>query len=151
MSLNTQKISILEQKISHDFYQEHIKTRLNNILHPSDQLNCLVSMLELSDQDREYRSKLVNIIQNIAIQEFGSAAKVFLFGSTSRAGSSGTFSGQLTCLSSEVSHLNIFLHHFFLSDQYFFIIFLMRFHFLDLTFKTFKFFTTIFIVFCSQI
>ena len=87
MSLNTQKFSILEQKISHDFYQEHIKTRLNNILHPSDQLNCLVSMLELSDQDREYRSKLVNIIQNIAIQEFGSAAKVFLFGSTSRAGS----------------------------------------------------------------
>ena len=88
MSLSsTQKISILKQKISHDFYQEHIKTQLNDILHPSDQLNYLVSMLELSDQDREYRSKLVNIIQTIAIQEFGSVAKVFLFGSTSRAGS----------------------------------------------------------------
>ena len=86
MSLSsTQKISILKQKISHDFYQEHIKTQLNDILHPSDQLNYLVSMLELSDQDREYRSKLVNIIQTIAIQEFGSVAKVFLFGSTSRA------------------------------------------------------------------
>ena len=54
----------------------------------------------------------------------------------------GTFSRLLTTSSSEVSHRNIFLYHFFLSDQYFFIIFLflMRFHFLDLTFKKFNFY-----------
>ena len=50
----------------------------------------------------------------------------------------GTFSWLRTYSSSEVSHRNIFLCHFFLSDSYFFIVFLMRFHFLDLTFKKFK-------------
>ena len=75
-------MSILKQKISHDFYEEHIKTQLNDILYWTDQLKYLVRMLELSDQDMEYRTKLVDIIQNIATQEFGRATKVYLFGST---------------------------------------------------------------------